>query len=184
MRWVSADHVTHRGVSTVLVVLALLIPVVPAASADGLTCGTVITQDTTLMADLTCDPELGRWDTRSALTIGAPGITVDLNGHTIDRGTSLVGWGVENLGHDNVTIRNGTIRRFAVAVWFEEVEGSYLSGLTLNASALHQPIGGGNGIQLTDSHQNHYRVEHDHRGQCLRHLLDRLTQRGQEQLPD
>ncbi len=44
------------------------------------------------------------------MVIGADGVTVDLNGHTIE-GTGL-GVGIRNNGHDDVTIRNGTLRQF------------------------------------------------------------------------
>jgi large repetitive protein len=65
-------------------------------------CGQLITQDTTLSADLTCPATPG---VRAALFIGADGITLDLGGHTISAPRSIV-----DEGHDDVTIRNGTLR--------------------------------------------------------------------------
>jgi large repetitive protein len=70
------------------------------ASAQPVTCGQVITQDTRLEADLDCYGT----GVRAALFIGADGITLDLGGHTISASRSII-----DEGHDNVTIRNGTL---------------------------------------------------------------------------
>ena len=71
------------------------------------TCGQVITQSTKLTNDLLdC---LG-----DGLVIGADGITLDLDGHTIV-GTG-VGYGILNNGFDSVTITNGTIQEFVAGV--------------------------------------------------------------------
>ena len=51
------------------------------------------------------------WD---GLVIGAPGITIDLDGHTID-GKGL-GAGIRNDGYDNVTIKNGRVVDFDYGV--------------------------------------------------------------------
>jgi hypothetical protein len=72
------------------------------ASAQPVACGQVITQDTTLDADLNCPGGTG---VRAALFIGADGITLDLGGHTIDAPRSII-----DEGFDNVTIRNGRLR--------------------------------------------------------------------------
>jgi parallel beta-helix repeat protein len=70
------------------------------ASAQPVTCGQVITQDTTLDADLDCYGT----GVQAALFIGADGITLDLGGHTISASRSII-----DEGHDDVTIRNGTL---------------------------------------------------------------------------
>jgi parallel beta-helix repeat protein len=81
------------------------------ALAQPLGCGAVVTQSVTLAADLLdCQGD--------GLVIGASGITVDLNGHTIS-GQIISGGdpdqvGIDNsAGHDGVTIRNGVVRHFA-----------------------------------------------------------------------
>jgi parallel beta-helix repeat protein len=92
-------------------VLAGAVPAV-AAQAEAITCGTVVTHDMILENDLLDCPGNG-------LVIGADGITVDLGGHTITgRLLTTIGdldqVGVDNsAGHDDVTIRNGTINEFA-----------------------------------------------------------------------
>jgi parallel beta-helix repeat protein len=70
------------------------------ASAQPVTCGQVITQNTTLDADLNC---FGT-GVQAALFIGADGITLDLGGHTISASRSII-----DEGHDDVTIRNGRL---------------------------------------------------------------------------
>jgi parallel beta-helix repeat protein len=89
------------------------------ASADHVGCGDVITADTTLDGDLLDCPNNG-------LVIGADDITLDLNGHRIDGdGTEFAGCGkdefcdvgVLNRGHDGITVRDGSVRQFAVGVF-------------------------------------------------------------------
>jgi parallel beta-helix repeat protein len=84
--------------------------------ASQVSCGEVITTDTTLDADLVDCPDNG-------IVIGADDITLDLNGHRIDGdGTEFAGCGedeicdigVLNDGHDGVTVRDGSVREFAV----------------------------------------------------------------------
>jgi parallel beta-helix repeat protein len=81
----------------------------------GVECGDTITTDTTLGSDLLGCPSNG-------IVIGADGITLDLNGHTISGDGKLVARcprrefcdvGVANGGHSGVTVRNGSLRRFA-----------------------------------------------------------------------
>ena len=70
-------------------------------------CGQIIRQSTKVKNDLAdC-----LWD---GLVIGAPGITIDLDGHTID-GKGL-GAGIRNDGYDDVTIKNGRIVDFDYGV--------------------------------------------------------------------
>ncbi|HVL98011.1 MAG TPA: carboxypeptidase regulatory-like domain-containing protein, partial [Egibacteraceae bacterium] len=76
------------------------------AGQDPLRCGDVITEDTTLEADLGPCPDNG-------LIVGADNVTLDLGGHTIF-GTDAVGDGAGVLidNRTGVTVRNGTIRGF------------------------------------------------------------------------
>jgi parallel beta-helix repeat protein len=98
----------------------------PAASPQP-KCGDKITADTTLHHDLIdC--------TNNGIVIGADGITLDLNGHTIDGDGKLLATcprnkicdvGVVSLGHDGVTVVGGSLGEFA------------LGGLVGNASRPH-----------------------------------------------
>jgi parallel beta-helix repeat protein len=107
----------------VLPVIALLaLSGVTAAAGQappaGLKCGDTITADTTLEADLTGCRSNG-------LVIGADNITLDLNGHTISGDGKLVrrcprrqicDVGVANDDRSGVTVRNGSVRGFAIGI--------------------------------------------------------------------
>jgi parallel beta-helix repeat protein len=95
-------------------VLAGAVPAVASEADVGqpVGCGSVLTRSTVLQTDLLDCPGNG-------LVIGADGITVDLNGHRISGRIISTGGGVDQVGidnsagHDDVTIRNGTIDEFA-----------------------------------------------------------------------
>ena len=102
------------------------------AQTSELSCGDTITADTTLEGDLTDCPSNG-------LVIGADDITLDLNGHTISGDGKPVrrcprrqpcDWGVFNDRHDGVTVRNGSLRGFAVGVLVGGVRGNRLVELS------------------------------------------------------
>jgi Periplasmic copper-binding protein (NosD) len=115
-----------------LVLTLLLIAAAPASAQPA--CGEVITEDTTLTADLNCGSDV-------ALVIGAPGVTLDLGGHHISCGT-----GVRNPGFAGVTIRNGSIT-------FDD-QGVLLIGATGNTIRDLDIDGLIWGIELRDSDRN------------------------------
>ncbi|MEU4516871.1 right-handed parallel beta-helix repeat-containing protein [Nonomuraea wenchangensis] len=79
-------------------------------------CGQVITRSIKLANDLHDCPSNG-------LEVGAPNITIDLNGHTID-GEGRPGFdginndeaGSSSTGHSRVTIKNGTVTGFTAGI--------------------------------------------------------------------
>ncbi len=84
----------------------------------GIACGDTITADTTLDSDLTDCPSNG-------IVIGADGITLDLNGHTISGNgkpvrrcgrEQICDVGVANDDHSGVTVRGGSVRGFGIGV--------------------------------------------------------------------
>jgi hypothetical protein len=99
------------------------------ASAQALACGQVITQDTTLENDLTdCSGD--------GIVIGADGITLDLNGHTVEGSPCdtdcASNRGIDNTaGHDGVWILDGTIRGFAYSVALAGADENTLQALTV-----------------------------------------------------
>jgi parallel beta-helix repeat protein len=121
--------------------LALCLLALALASAAGggalaqtapLGCGDTITADTTLDRDLTGCRSNG-------LVIGADNITLDLNGHTISGDGKPVrrcprrqpcDIGVFNDRHGGVTVRNGSLRGFAVGVLVGGVRGNRLVELS------------------------------------------------------
>jgi large repetitive protein len=133
-----------RGLGHVTAALVGALLLLPAAGAEGahVECGEVITQDTTLDADLLNCPGDG-------IVIGADGVILDLNGHTIDgdgdpRGSSACDTGVvngraddcsESAGHDRVTVRNGVIRQFAYGVQVFVADATQLLRLTVSESS-------------------------------------------------
>jgi parallel beta-helix repeat protein len=92
---------------TVAVAVMFLLFAGPAA-ASHVNCGDRITQDTVLDSDLA--------QCFDGLRIGADGVTLDLNGHTIDGlsagGRGSNGVGVLSDGHSHVTVENGTVQQF------------------------------------------------------------------------
>jgi parallel beta-helix repeat protein len=101
-------------------VTALLVLGSGRALANHVGCGDTITSDATLDSDLTNCPNNG-------VVIGADDVSLNLNGHSIDGdGAPAVGcdfesefcdFGVLNVGHDGVTIKNGSVRQFAIGVF-------------------------------------------------------------------
>jgi parallel beta-helix repeat protein len=79
----------------------------PAPVAAEVNCGQIITQSTRVLNDLV---DCGGY----ALIVGAPGITIDLDGHVVD-GLGLDA-GILNNGHDDVTITGGLIDQFLYGV--------------------------------------------------------------------
>ena len=142
------------------------------ALASHLRCGDTVTTDTTLDSDLVDCPNNG-------IVVGADGITVDLNGHRIDGdGTEfadcprrqICDGGVVNDGHDRVTVKDGSVREFAVGVvafgvrnqevvsvssskndFFGAVFGGSSNSEVRNGSFSHNIAPEGDGIGLFDS---------------------------------
>jgi nitrous oxidase accessory protein NosD len=71
-------------------------------------CGDVLLHDVVLGHDLSCTSAHAY-----GLAVGAPGITIDLGGHTL-QGT--FGRGIEVTGASGVKVRNGRIRGFGVGI--------------------------------------------------------------------
>jgi parallel beta-helix repeat protein len=106
--------ISNRRLATAAVVVASALSGAGGAVAGGEvlaqpTCGAVITADTRLTGDLSDCPGDG-------IVIGAAGVTLDLDGHTIDGdaspGTSGPDIGIRNDGYDGVTIEGGTVQEF------------------------------------------------------------------------
>ena len=135
-----ANHGRGRLLPAGLAAAACVALLVPAAQADQVACGQVLRTSTTITNSLVgCAGD--------GLVIGASGITVDLNGHTI-QGTGL-GVGVQNNGHDDVTIRNGALLDFDHGVVLNPgTDHNSVTGLTLARNEW-------SGIQLNAASSNH-----------------------------
>jgi parallel beta-helix repeat protein len=121
----------------VLVVSAVGAVAALPAQAQAVTCGQVITADTTLEDDLTC------WEGFSSLepavSIGAPGITLDLGGHKVAGPVAI-----RNEGYDDVTIENGSVESDNGGVWLTGASGNVVRSIT--AAGLY----GGIRLESTD----------------------------------
>jgi parallel beta-helix repeat protein len=113
--------VTGVGVvCAAVVVVGFLVPASAEALPGQVSCGATITADTKLASDLVNCPNNG-------IVIGADDIVLDLNGHTVGGDGAPVAScpegafcdvGIDNTaGHTGVTIRNGAVRSFDVAVF-------------------------------------------------------------------
>lgn len=130
-----------RRLAVPAAVTALLAFGASPASADHVSCGDTITQDTKLDSDLICAGDEGNAGQAGpdALEIGAEGVTLDLGGHTIS-GPGAGSVGVRAYG-DDFTIRRGTIRGFALGV-DAPAEGSDMRRLAITNNVTGIVIGG------------------------------------------
>jgi parallel beta-helix repeat protein len=129
------------GMFAVLATTAFVLLSAPASSygRSAASCGKVVTANFTLTHDLLNCPGDG-------LVVGANGITINLNGKTLD-GVSI-GAGIVNNGFDRVTIRNGRIQGFNYGVWLRpETKLNVVTGLTVTTSEYA-------GVQLTNADWN------------------------------
>jgi parallel beta-helix repeat protein len=93
-------------------VFLLFLTLAPAACAQPIipTNGQVFTTSVTFVP--------GTYNLPSGVSVGAPGITIDLNGATLV-GSGFNNYGITAIGHNNIIIRNGTIRGYYYAVRIE-----------------------------------------------------------------
>jgi parallel beta-helix repeat protein len=105
------------------------------AFADHVSCGDVITEDTTLDSDLDCPDS-------PALVIGADHVELDLGGNHV----GVFGEGVLNEGYDHVTVRNGSVG-IGIAIVIRDADHNRVEDVTAWG-------GPGGGILLERSDHN------------------------------
>jgi parallel beta-helix repeat protein len=101
----------------------------PAQAAPDVSCGSILLVDTVLMEDLTCGAGDG-------LVLGAPGITLDLDGHTITGagvGTSAGGIRVRP-GADGTTVRGGTVSGFTEGIVIDSSAWTSVTGMKVTGT--------------------------------------------------
>ncbi len=116
-------------------------------------CGSVIKTSITLTSDLNCTGQ----SSGNALTIGAAGVTVNLNGYKIaGPGASSSVEGIADDGHNYPTVEGGTISGFSAGI---DVEGAAkaITGALVKEMAI---IGNGEGISLSDITASHITNNH------------------------
>ncbi len=96
---------------------ALLVPA--GAQAANPACGSTVTHDVKLTADMDCSAS-----NTDGIDVGKSGITINLNGHSITGPDNNSYDGVDNEGYDDVTLENGSITGYEYGVFFEYTSGS------------------------------------------------------------
>ncbi len=121
-----------KALASLAIAAGIAVCAAPAgAQVSALACGDVVTTNVTLQASLRgCS---------TGLVIGADGITVNLNGYSIE-GIGE-GVGVEASDRSGVSVRNGRIRGFATGVSFFNTTGSTIAGLRVRDTGRGISIG-------------------------------------------
>jgi parallel beta-helix repeat protein len=109
--------------SGLLIAAVLLLPA-PANAQP--TCGQTITADTKLQSDVICYSSETNPDP-DGLVIGASGITLNLNGHTV----GAYHYAIRNDGYDDVVIKNGTVGGDYEGVHLVDAERNTLRNLQM-----------------------------------------------------
>jgi parallel beta-helix repeat protein len=101
--------IASKKIATLNLIAMLALAVTPVMASD--LCGSTIVTDVVLDQDLTC--------TGNGLTVGADGIKINLNGHTITGPGSAIASvrGISLNQRNSVSIRGGTIRNFESGVF-------------------------------------------------------------------
>ena len=139
---------------------AILVSVAPDAQGGSATpitsCGQVVTTNAFLTGDLYCPGSDG-------VVVGASGITIDLKGHWLRGNSGSATNGVESVGFQKVTVKNGKVRNFDVGVYLSAADGSsvsnifstgnpgqgiYLTGDSLSVKSSTTWGNGGSGVQV------------------------------------
>jgi large repetitive protein len=96
------------------------------ASPNAVVCGQTVTHDLVLSHDLSnCAGD--------GLKVGASHITIDLHGHVIDGVNAAGSVGVNDNGHGDVTVKNGSVRDFfADGVALQAAPGSSAQNLAIS----------------------------------------------------
>lgn len=128
-----------------LLILVQLVVGFPADSRPAISCGDVITENTTLDADLACPP-----GTEWAINIGASNITLDLGGHTISG--HAPGVGVLATDREGIAIRNGAIEGFQDGVFVIESDRVTVEKLAIRNLVISDPDHFIAGVHIGSSH--------------------------------
>ena len=138
----------HRALASG-VLPALLVSVAlggtTAAAAPGVTCGSTVTTDVTLTADLHCPSGDG-------IILGS-NVTLDLGGRSLVGGGSGVGVQTSFLSEGGNTIRNGTIENWETGVLLQEQNPNGVPYTVSDVVLLNSPVsqvGVDTSLQLTE----------------------------------
>ncbi len=145
-----------------LLAMAGMIVIGEPAAAAHISCGAVITQNTTLDSDLLNCPSDG-------LRVQRSNITIDLAGHTISGRSSTNTTpneqaGIRLMNVTGVVVKNGTVTNFDAGVVIGSGSGNTVSNLVLRRNINHSTLTGtvnpcnlGDGLVAFDSDNNRIR---------------------------
>ncbi len=142
--------VKRVGVGTAVAVLLGTGVLASSAAAAPVGCGTVITADTTLTANVGPCP-------RGGLVIGADNVTLNLGGRTVfGKDRTGDGAGILIDGHTGVTVTNGRVRAFDAGVVIVRGGSNTVQGITAqdNIGSLKGKNELGDGITIRSSDGN------------------------------
>jgi hypothetical protein len=107
-------------------------------------CGDTVTEDLTLRANLLC-PEM------PGLVIGANDVTINLAGHTVNGGITG-SFGIDNrAGHDDVTVRNGSVVGWNIAIAAHDALRARVLNVDTSATNTAIEFDGGQGHLVRNS---------------------------------
>jgi parallel beta-helix repeat protein len=147
------------------------------AMASHVHCGDVIVEDTILDSDLIGCPATG-------LAIGAPGVTLDLNGHRLQGRGLFSGYyfGIDNsAGFDDVVIENGSVTEFEYGIVATGMDSSVLRSLSVvsnNLDGITLKNSDGNLIEHTVSAEHGFGIHLDFGSDDNRIEANTLTDNG------
>ena len=101
--------IVRRATLTIVMIASaglLTVPIPAFARGAHVHCGEVVTKSIVLGHDLAC--------TGDGLTIGADGVTIDLNHHSVSGPDTAAG--IRTAGHDGVTVRRGALHGFGLDI--------------------------------------------------------------------
>ena len=112
----------------IFVVMAMFLVPILAAGVSALDCGSTITTDVTLDANMSCSG--------TGITIGADNIVLDCAGHSITGiGPDIAGYrGIHLPGRTGVTVTNCVVTNFGAGITIESGSYNTLTGNTANSN--------------------------------------------------
>lgn len=138
----------HTAFASCVLAAALLVSVAlggsPAAAAPAVTCGSTVTTDVTLTADLQCP-------TGDGIILGS-NVTLDLGGHSLVGAGSAVGVQTSSDSQGGNTIRNGTIENWGTGILLQAQSPGGIPYTVSDVVLLNSPVShlvGNTSLQLT-----------------------------------
>lgn len=142
------DIMIRAARTSIILCTGIALAIATAASAtaapttDTLSCGDTVTTSVTLTEDLLDCPGDG-------LVVGADGVTIDLNGHTVSGVWPSSGIRIE--GFDGVTVRNGVLWVFNFGVDAVDADRLTLSNLDVTGELYGVNLLDSDSARITDS---------------------------------